>query len=434
MLFLAVFLYVPLLAAQWLLLLQVGLARFSAFPGLLYNLLLISVMVVLPLIALAAVTKNLARMTLTLLGALVGLWLLIVLSALTSANSIATPVAGFIAAGLIFWVCSTAIVLQYAARKSGLSRALLIATPVLLISMQLIAPGEPDAALMNRTYTPVGPESGGTEAPLQVSFNPNADVQPSAFVPRISNSIGIEIPIQISGIGDGTIVDADDVKVAIESQDGSHWHSSWQPLFRHEHAAKNSTFFADFTLSRKVYDQFKDAPLTVHLNLALTQMKTEKVTHLTGPRSEYSVPDVGNCQLQTLLSKPDPVTGVIQANNNLACSFALRIPLIQATASWTYKPCLASQTGIGTRGPLDYASYWAGETNASPLTLIPFQAQNNSFSNGLNGGPDKQFCPDTPSLTFTQYSLLRRVQAEVSIQEFHLPAPTNGQLRVIENP
>jgi hypothetical protein len=34
----------------------------------------------------------------------------------------------------------------------------------------------------------------------------------------------------------------------------------------------------------------------------------------------------------------------------------------------------------------------------------------------------------------TQYSLLRRVQAEISIQDFHLPSPTNGQLKVIENP
>jgi hypothetical protein len=68
------------------------------------------------------------------------------------------------------------------------------------------------------------------------------------------------------------------------------------------------------------------------------------------------------------------------------------------------------------------------------LPLVPFQTQNESFSNSLNGGPDKQFCPDIPSLTFTQYSLLRRVQAEVSIQEFHLPAPTDGQLKVIENP
>ena len=432
MLFLAVFLYVPLLAAQWLLLLQVGLARFSALPELLYNLLLISIIVVLPLIALAAVTRNLARMTLALLGVLVALWLLIALSSLTLANSIAAPVAGIIAATLILCVCSAAVVWQYATRKAGLSRALLIAAPVLLVAMQSIAPGEPDVALMNRTYFP----AAGTDAPLQVSYNPQADVRPSAFVPRISNSVGIEIPLQISGISAGTIVDAEDVKVAMESPAGSEWQSSWQPLFRQEHAQKNSTFFADITLPRKIYEQFKDAPLTVHLNLALKQMRTEKVTRLTNLRSEYAVPDVGNCQLQVLLSNPDPVTGVIRASNNLDCRFGLRIPLTQVTASWTYKPCLASQADIGPRGPLNYASYWAGSANESPLALplIPFQTQNESFSNSLNGGPDNQFCPDKPSLTFTQYSLLRRMQAEVSIQEFHLPALTDGQLKVIENP
>jgi len=435
-LFVAVFLYLPLLTAQWLLLLRAGLARVSALPGLLYNLLLISIIVVLPLIALAAVTRNLARMTLALLGVLLSLWLLIALSSLTSANSIAAPVADFIAATLILCVCSAAVVWQYATRKAGPSRALLIASPLLLVAMQLIAPGEPDVALMNRTYAPAAAASSGTEAPLQVSYNPQASVPPSAFVPRMSNSVGIEIPVQISGVSDGTIVDAEDVKVAIESPGGSKWQSSWQPLFRQEHAQKNSTFFADFTLPRKVYDQFKSVPITVHLNLALTQMKREKVTRLTSPRSEYSVLDVGNCQLQVLLSNPDPVTGVIRASNNLDCRFGLRIPLTQVTASWTYKPCMASQADIGPIGPLNYASYWAGSANASSLELplVPFQTQNQSFRNSLNGGPDKRFCPDKPSLTFTQYSLLRRMQAKVSIQEFHLPAPTNGQLKVIENP
>jgi hypothetical protein len=83
-----------------------------------------------------------------------------------------------------------------------------------------------------------------------------------------------------------------------------------------------------------------------------------------------------------------------------------------------------------------YGDYWVGSDNAAPLglPLVPFQYQNYNSTNSMNGGPDKRFCPDTPSVTFTQYALLRRMQAEVTIQGFQLPEPTEGQMNVIENP
>jgi hypothetical protein len=431
-LFLAVFLYLPFVAAQGIMIVVAGFSGTSLLRSVAYNLLLISGILILPLSAIATVTKNLVRMTLTLLGTLLVLWLLILFSSLTAANSIAAPIAGRISAILIVGTLSTAILVQYATRRAWRSRALLIATPVVLVAAQMIAPSQPDAALMNRTYPPIA----GTGAPLHVSYNPQAVPPPSAFVPRQSNSVGIEIPIQISGIADGTIVDTDDVKVAIETADGSHWNSSWQPLFRQMRSYKDSIALADIVLPRKVYDEFKSAQLTVHLDLALKQMKTEKTTPMTNPANEYSVPNIGNCKLQVILSNPDPVTGVVRANNDLECRFGLYIPLTHVTTSWTYKPCLASQTDLGPAMPITYGDYWVGSDNASTLDLplIPFQAQNYTFSNSLNGGPDKKFCPDTPSVTFTQYAPLRRMRAEVTIQGFHLPAPSEGQMRVIENP
>jgi hypothetical protein len=140
--------------------------------------------------------------------------------------------------------------------------------------------------------------------------------------------------------------------------------------------------------------------------------------------------------LNVLLSSPDPVTGIVKANNDLDCRFGLYVPPTHVTTSWTYKPCQGAQADLGAAMPHTYGDYWAESVDATGLVLlplIPFQSQNYTFSNSLNGGPDKKFCPDTPSVTFTQYALLRRSQAEVTIQGFHLPAPTEGQMTVIEN-
>src|ERR1019366_2735234 len=63
-LFLIVFLYVPLLSAQCVILAKAGFTPFSFFRGLLYDSLLLTGILVLPLVALATVTRNFARMTL----------------------------------------------------------------------------------------------------------------------------------------------------------------------------------------------------------------------------------------------------------------------------------------------------------------------------------------------------------------------------------
>ena len=68
LLFLAVFLYVPLFMAQCVILAQAGFSPFHFLPGLLYDSLLFMVVTVLPLVVLATVTRNFARMTLADVG------------------------------------------------------------------------------------------------------------------------------------------------------------------------------------------------------------------------------------------------------------------------------------------------------------------------------------------------------------------------------
>ena len=131
-LFLAVFLYLPLLIAQCLLLFRAGFHPLSFVPGLLFNLLLITAVIVLPLLAITTVTATFARLTLTLLAGLVCFIGYVAISLYLS-DGASIPLSDHLSMPLALCFCGTVVVLQYAARRVWVSRLLLIALPLLLV-------------------------------------------------------------------------------------------------------------------------------------------------------------------------------------------------------------------------------------------------------------------------------------------------------------
>ncbi len=93
--FLLVFLYLPLLTAQFLLLFRAGFHPLSFIPGLLFNLLLITGILVLPPMAIASVTATFARVTVTLLAGLAGFIAFIAISLLSRTVSPSLPAVTF---------------------------------------------------------------------------------------------------------------------------------------------------------------------------------------------------------------------------------------------------------------------------------------------------------------------------------------------------
>ena len=131
-LFLVVFLYVPLLIGQCLLLYRAGFSPLSFVPGLLFNLLLITTVIVLPLLAITTVTATFARVTVTLLAGLVCFIGYIAVSLYLS-ESASIPYRDHVSLPLIFCFCGVVVVLQYASRRVRVSRLVLTALPVLLV-------------------------------------------------------------------------------------------------------------------------------------------------------------------------------------------------------------------------------------------------------------------------------------------------------------
>src|ERR1700675_1753271 len=147
MLFLVVFLYVPLLLAQCVMLAQAGFSRFCAFLVLLYDFLLLTCVPVLPLIALATVTKNFARMTLAVLGAAVCFIAIVLLAINVPPDRIAVPYGGEIAFRLALCLCVSLVLLQYAGGSLKVF-CVLLGLLVVLVGGAFVMGGAPDNSVI----------------------------------------------------------------------------------------------------------------------------------------------------------------------------------------------------------------------------------------------------------------------------------------------
>jgi hypothetical protein len=305
LLFLLGFLYLPLLIAQIYLLVVAGFSPLSLIPGLLFNLILISCVSVLPLVALATVTSNFARMTLAILGVMLAIALIVTLSTRVNTEWIMLPgeLASFIA--LLIGLCAAAVVSQYATRRTWVSVLLLTAFPFMYFSIgDFITRSQP---LIKSAYP--FPD-GGKPAPINLSFNPSAPLQPAAYVPRQPNEVGVEIPFAISGVADQSVVIPNAVSATIESPNGFRWNSNCQLIYETKFLPDMKIAQSGFALPWAVYDKLKALPVTVHLTFLLTQPQVGAVSRISLLAGSFQVPDFGVCSPQASRANPDEISGI----------------------------------------------------------------------------------------------------------------------------
>jgi hypothetical protein len=414
LLFVAAFVYLPIFIAQWLLLIVGGFNPVHYLPGLLYNLLLLTGTIILPLAALAAVTSNFARLTLTLLGVFAGLIALGALAGLVSINSstIATPIDMRLSFGFLFSGCAAAIAIQYARRNAKAARLVLLAIPAVFILSGFIAP---DERLMDRTHPVVISQTG---APVQLSYNPDPHTWFSASPVNPTNGIAITIPVRASVAAEGTLLVFEGMKVVIEAPDGSRWTSPWERLdVPKQVPGENHDYLTLFMMPGALYKKWKGTPLRMHITYELSLAKAGPETHIAMPLGDFAVPDFGVCSPLTNWMLPlNEATGIV-------CRSALRQPtLTYLNLVWSDARCKGKPAAPG---PGVQGSGWAGTLDSAPadfgissVKTVYFPVSNNFKDQ--RSQDSRYLCPGTP-LTFTRYDQVQRAQAEVSIQGFLLP-------------
>jgi hypothetical protein len=406
--FLVVFLYLPLLAAQCLLLFLADFHPLGFMPGLLFKLLLLTVGFILPLLAITTVTATFARLTMTLL-ALLACFAGYVAIALHFSDDAGVPFGDRVSMALTVCLCGAVIVLQYATRQVWLSRLLLIACPILLF---LSAMALSDSTAVGREYPRA---SGGQEAPVQLALLQNAAHPPSAYLLR-AKQVQVSIPLEVSGVAEGYAVITGPVKVTVDAGNGSHWTSPWQAFNNQQYLPGRGESGILVLMNRVFFDQVKATPVTLHFTIALTLVQAGKVISIPLPAQDFSVPDFGICSPQ-----PDFLR---RQFSGITCRFAMHQPkLTYITTHWTEGACPASQDPqSGVQG-----AAWIGSLESSPAEfgISPVLTQSINLSNETKGeGPSSEprhLCPGTP-VTFTQYNFAGKTQYDFTIPNFRLPS------------
>jgi hypothetical protein len=414
-LFLFVFLYLPILFAQCALLYQAGFAPFSYVHGLLYNLLLLTGILILPVVAIATITSNFAKMILTSLGLVLAIIALLIAG--SSRTSVSLPSDGSWFFALFFSSILAVIILQYATRRTFRSRLLLEGGLLCMVGFGIASP---EAMLVRRAYPrPVASD----HPPVQLSFDPvrQAYVTRTARTPK---DITLIIPLLVSGVAQGTAVKTDNIIATIEAPNGVHWTSRWQATYVENYLPSTQRSTAYFTVSKDIYEQVKSLPLTVRLTFALTQLQSGATTTVPLATGDFPIPGFGIC------------SGSSFSFGSLQCRFPMhhpRLALVSSVLSQERCPVDRSSRPEGIPGQA-----WTGDLGNQPAdfgvspvwsSAIFFRKVGLTDPNDPNFFQSHRLCPGS-LLSVTPYNVIRRTQTDLTITGLqvtdHSPSPQDS--------
>ncbi|MGA3131692.1 MAG: hypothetical protein ABSD59_12875 [Terracidiphilus sp.] len=431
-LFVALFIYLPFLLMEAAILLEAGFNPLPYIPGLLYRLLLIS-LIFSPLIGLAAVTSNLARMVLTILGVFVAF---IIVASTTAVHFQGNngpvkfynvPLGGLASIAVVLGVCGAVVVLQYAQRRVLVARLLLGSTPFLVLLTSW-------ACNINLSVDRAFPPAAQTDASIirMIAFEQDGQRRAAAHIWGSSGNDNfhnidtkkwtlIKISLRASGVTAGDRWQLDAFRPTLAPANGAPVKLDWQPgqnLFDKPDDPNTLNYvMLAFLIPRSEYERLKSSPLTLHLDFALTQATPARTWRFSLPKGDFMIPDLGSC------SAVDDRAGQVLHIAGVFCRFPLRMP------------SRATITALQTRGPCELApaqpgdpalpiSSSIGDFGTAPASFGISPMEQGQFLNAPNYTSDPKvvpirLCPGTP-VVVTQYRKVRAVQTGITIENFSL--------------
>jgi hypothetical protein len=401
-LFLAVFVALPLLAAQCSLLVQAGFHPAEYLGGMGFNLLLVATILVLPLMVLAMVTSGFGKMTLALIGVAIAVALMIALVSWEQQRNYAPHFdwGAFYIGGAL--VLAAIIVLQYARRRTWIA---LMMFAVLVIVFAA-------AAWLSDTAPAVAMAYSKARTPLTLIANARPMVYSSRGIS--GPEIVMMLPLTVTGEAADAAVTIDAVKMNIAGHDGERWISNWQPSWTPHVLATVPLTAVNLFIDKTFYDRVRTQPVEMDLSFALTELRVDRTAHVAMPAGDFMVEGLGMCT---------PVRDWSGSNfNSVWCRSAVRRPPVtHVSMEWSSTPCDAAPSGqAGVAG-----SAWVGndvsdpaEFGISPVQQLSLPFSPSVFTPGMNH--PRYLCAGTP-LTFTSYAVVGRSREEVTLKNFELP-------------
>ena len=410
LLFVVVFISFPLFIAQLYLLGHAGFPVVSNLPGVARMQFVVPLIIILISLLLACLTRNLGQ-------ALVGiglaiLFLIFAFSVSSAASSHEIRETSKLWNNIqIFLLLAPFLVVpiwQFARRKTWASRSVLIGCVIAAILVSFV-PG----ATIERSYSLV-PE---TLAP--VKFSLSSAPQKKSTVPSAIGGTVLNLPLDVSGIAQSTLVVVEDMEVHADSAQDSRWSYGWQPQRAYLWPENEHQTFR-YGMKQEEYEQAKSKILNLHVQFLLSEFKDvdEHVIRLSAD------------------SFHDPFLGVCRINptypSALECFRPLREPSYIARFDEATSPCLSAEDRMQNAPPgwgKAYASMALDQNSAPSAALNPVVQYQLYFTFGtVQHSADENPPPKHDSVTFCpgaeiqimQPKFQRRVRVQIDLPQRRL--------------
>jgi hypothetical protein len=418
-LFVGVWIYVPFVLMLAVIVKEAGFFPLTDAAVWFHCLACVSGCIILPLVVLAAITENFARMTLTLFGGVAAL--------IAGGDLILMPggryesmtpydhhlwIVGVLIAGMVAMV-----VLHYAIRRVWVARAVVVGIVLLATGLGIAIAAMRDGQI-SRLYAVSG------TAPVQLSLPaewiaahnlPTVHVVPSDR-PRM---VYLEVPVDFSGVAEGAAIETDDVKVTLDdASSGWHWSAPWWTSQTLRILPGTHHGQVEIMLGREQLRRFVMGSATMQLTLAVTELEAGRDTAaVISPGHDSQVVGFGTCSTRAWN----------RFDAQLTCRSPLGPPpLTRASATWYPKSC--SDEERMPNSPLTAAA-WDGTPYAGSLEsyshalaygVFPVRTLRVNLSPDWHDGYDLfrtvgfALCPGTV-VHFTQYAVTGRTQVSITI-------------------
>ncbi len=330
LLFLVVFIHLPVFVAQLLLLSRAGFPIAPNLTGLLGMQIGLGLLFLAP-ITLAVVTRSLAQALIVAIGAFLVFLVVGSLVSLVPSETMSSALenSGILQGSLLLAAPVAAILWQYARRRTWHSRSLLLAAGAAMVLADVVTPYR---TLIERQY-PLA--DSAHPAPVQLSVLPPPPPVKKAPSPQrpLGNTVLISIPVHVSAVSKHSVVLANGMLVSMDGPGNLKWDSGWNPSGM-EFWPEESSSTLQFSMKRHLYESIKSSPLHLHLSLALSEFKESSPRELSLPEGEFAVPGAGYCHIgrgyfptlscRSALHEPGLIaSGVV---TNASCSEQDKVP------------------------------------------------------------------------------------------------------------
>ncbi len=291
-LFVLVFLNLPMLLADCVILAAHGFKAWSYLPGLLVRQLLLLLVWFLPFLALATVTENLKQFLLLLVMIPVLYFIIAFVGRL--------PVFGLyghgewipISAMIVVVVVGTFLILriQYLHRRTTLARGIAIcALPLALVVPSFFPRPTAYAAQLALTHRQALPAS--VVLGLDLSRQDGQD-RNSLVTDGEANTVELDFPLRATGIPQDLDLIADHLAVKVRTPDGNSLNTTWRSLMFSD---RNGQLWMKVHIDEAVFQKLRRTTVTVRTSAYLTLLGNSRATLIPAGAKSMEVPGIGRC-------------------------------------------------------------------------------------------------------------------------------------------